>query len=102
MVYRAGVEYSLTEAFCLRCGYAYGRSPVPNETLTPLTAAIPAHTLTAGAGYSWRWLQVDFGYQWELPLTRYVNQSSLLDGEYSDSRTQVGIHWFGLTTTVHF
>jgi long-chain fatty acid transport protein len=101
VIYRAGFEYSVTDAFCLRWGYAYGRSPVPDDTLTPLLAVIPEHTLTAGAGYRWRWLQVDFAYQWDLPITRIVNQSALLDGEYSGSRTQVGVHWFGLTTTIH-
>ena len=102
VIYRMGVEYTLTEAFLLRCGYAYGRSPVRDETLTPLTAVIPEHTVTAGAGYRWRWLQVDLAYQWDLPTTRHVNRSALLDGEYSNSSTRIGIHWFGLTTSVHF
>lgn len=102
IVYRAGVEYELCEAFYLRGGYAYGRSPVPSATLTPLTAALPEHTLTAGVGYRWRCLQVDLAYQWDLPTTRSVGRSALLDQEYSDSRTRVGIHWVGLTTSVRF
>jgi len=102
VIYRAGVEYALTEAFVLRGGYAYGRSPVPDETLTPLSAAIPEHTLTAGAGYRWRCFQFDLAYQWDLPITRHVNRSALLDGEYSDSSTRVSGHWFALMTTVHF
>jgi long-chain fatty acid transport protein len=102
VVYRVGFEYALTEAWCLRWGYAYGKSPVPDNTLTPMTAVIPENTLSAGAGYHWRWLQVDFAYQWDLPVTRIVNQSALLDGEYSGSSTRVGVHWFGLTTTVRF
>lgn len=102
VVYRAGVEYALTEAFFLRGGYAYGRSPVPDETLTPLTAVIPEHTLTAGAGYRWRCFQFDLACQWDLPTTRHVDRSALLDGEYSQSRLRVGAHWFGLTTSVHF
>ena len=102
VVYRAGLEYELTQAWFLRAGYTYGRSPVPSDTLTPLTAVLPEHTLTAGAGYRWRWLQIDLAYQWDLPTTRFVGRSALLDGEYSDSRTRVGIHWVGLTTSVHF
>ncbi|MEI6351408.1 MAG: outer membrane protein transport protein [Verrucomicrobiota bacterium] len=102
VIYRAGVEYLLTDAFLLRCGYAYGRSPVPNETLTPLSAVLPEHTLTAGAGYRWRWLQVDLAYQWDLPTTRHIEKSALLGGEYSDSSTRIGIHWIGVTTSVHF
>lgn len=102
VVYRAGVEYSLDDAWRLRLGYAYGRSPVPNGTLTPLTAVIPEHTLTAGVGYCWKWLRVDLAYQWDLPATRHIDQSGLLDGEYSGSSTSVSIHWVGLTTSVRF
>lgn len=102
VVYRAGMEYALTDAFFLRCGYAYGRSPVPDETLSPLTAAIPEHTLTVGAGYRWSRFQFDLACQWDLPKTRQVSHSALLDGEYSHSSTRVGGLWFGLTSSVHF
>lgn len=102
VVGRAGVEYALTEAWFLRAGYAYGRSPVPSSTLTPMTAVLPEHTLTAGAGYRWRWLQVDLAYQWDIPASRSVGRSDLLDGEYSNSNTRVSIHLVGLTTSIHF
>ena len=48
-VYRAGVEFAVTENFWLRGGWSYGKSPVPDETLTPLTAAITEHTFSADA-----------------------------------------------------
>ena len=42
---------SATHRRCvLRAGYAYGPSPVPTGTLTPMTAAIVEHTLGFGAG----------------------------------------------------
>jgi hypothetical protein len=75
---------------------------VPSETLTPLTAAIPENSLYAGAGYRWRWLEVDLAYEWDIPVTRHVGTSSLLDGEYSGSTVNVGIQWLGLTTSVEF
>ncbi|MCX6966703.1 MAG: outer membrane protein transport protein, partial [Verrucomicrobia bacterium] len=102
VVYRAGMEFALTEACFLRGGYAYGRSPAPEETLTPLGAAIPEQTLTAGAGYRWRCYELDFAYQLDLPKTRQVGRSSLRDGEYSESTLRVAGHWLGLTISVHY
>jgi long-chain fatty acid transport protein len=101
-VYRAGIEYEVTENFLLRAGYSYSQSPVPNETLIPLTAVIPEHTLTFGAGYKWGRYQIDLAYQWDLPTTRNVNDSSYLSGEYNHTSTQIGVHWIALTTSVRF
>jgi long-chain fatty acid transport protein len=100
--YRIGLERAITPALFLRCGYSYGRSPVPDATLTPLTAAIPENSLTAGAGYRWRWLEVDLAYEWDLPAGRHVGSSALLDGEYSNSSVTAAIQWISLTTTVRF
>jgi long-chain fatty acid transport protein len=101
-VYRAGLEYKLTKNFSLRAGYAYGGSPVPDSTLTPMTAAIMENTLTAGLGYEWRFLRFDLAYQYNFPATQYVGTSGLRSGEYSDSSTQVSLHVLALTTSVRF
>jgi len=100
--YRAGFEDAITPSILLRCGYSYSKSPVPSETLTPLTAAIPENTVTIGAGYIWRWLELDAAYQWDIPVTRHVGTSELADGEYSGSSVQVGIQWVSLTARVKF
>lgn len=100
--YRLGLEHELNDSFVLRAGYSYSKSPVPSETLSPLTAAIPEHSLTAGAGYRWRWLELDLAYEWDLPTTEHVGQSALAAGEYSDSSTRVGIQWLSLTSRVKF
>ncbi len=100
--YRIGLERAITPSLFLRCGYSFGRSPVPDATLTPLTAAIPEHSLTAGAGYRWRWLEIDAAYEWDIPATRHVGTSSLLDGEYSNSSVTAAIQWVGLTTTMRY
>ncbi len=47
---RLGAERKLTDHWTVRAGYAYGNNPVPDNTLTPLTAAITEHLLTAGRG----------------------------------------------------
>jgi long-chain fatty acid transport protein len=101
-VFRTGAEYDLTDSVSLRAGYSYGRSPVPDETLTPLTAVILEHTLGLGAGWhSGRW-QVDAAWQWDLPITRDIGTSALKAGEYSNSSVKAGIHTVALTGTVRF
>jgi long-chain fatty acid transport protein len=101
-VYRVGLEYNVTENLTLRAGYSYGSSPVPNSTLTPLTAAILEHTVTAGVGYHWKQFEVDVAYQYYLPATQNIGTSALLSGEYSNSSVTASAHEFAITTTVHF
>jgi len=101
-VYRAGMEYSVTPNLDLRAGYCYGGSPVPDSTLTPMTAAIMEHTLTAGLGYHWDRYRVDVAYQYDIPATQNIATSGLLSGEYSNSSIKVSAHVFALTTTVRF
>ena len=101
-IYRAGLEYDVAENLALRAGYCYGSSPVPDGTLTPMTAVIMQHTFTAGVGYHWRQCQFDLAYQYDLPVTRNVGTSGLPAGEYSNSSTEVRVHWLALTTSIRF
>lgn len=101
-VYRIGVEYAVLDNLLLRAGYAYSKSPVPNRTLTPLTATIWEHVVAAGAGYRWGSYQIDVGYQYDVPATRRVGTSDLLSGEYSGTRTEVEVHWLSITTSIRF
>jgi len=101
-VYRAGVEFQATEAIALRAGYTYGNSPVPDSTLTPLTAAIMEHKLSAGAGWKNERYFVDIAYQYSLPSSQNVGTSALQAGEYSNSRTEVEIHTVGVTFGMNF
>lgn len=101
-VYRAGFEFAATRHLSLRAGYCYGQSPGPDSTLSPLTATITEHTLTAGLGYEWRNYTFNVAYQYDLPVTRDIGTSRLLAGEYSQSSTQLGIHWFAITTNIRF
>jgi long-chain fatty acid transport protein len=101
-VYRAGIEYNVSESWVLRAGYSYGSSPVPGSTLTPLNAAIMQQTVTAGVGYHWKQVQVDLAYQYDLPTTQNIGTSGLLSGEYSNSSIEVSAHEIALSTTVSF
>ncbi|MGH7411771.1 MAG: OmpP1/FadL family transporter [Candidatus Methylomirabilis sp.] len=100
VVYRAGLEYAVSDTLWLRGGYSYGKSPVPDGTLTPLTAAITEHTVTAGVGYRAGRYQIDFAYQWDLPTTQRIGVSQLRSGEYSNSSVEIGIHWVGITISI--
>ncbi|HSY42551.1 MAG TPA: TonB-dependent receptor [Candidatus Acidoferrum sp.] len=101
-VYRVGLEYALTDNLFLRGGYCYGNSPVPSTTLNPMTAAIMQNTITCGIGYRWRACEFDLAYQCDLPVNHHVGTSGLLDGEYSNSSTEVQVNWLALTMGVHF
>lgn len=101
-VYRAGLEFAASEEFILRTGYAYGANPVPDSTVTPMSAAIFEHTLSGGIEWRrGRWA-VAAAYQFQFPSESNVGTSGLASGEYSNSRTEVQAHWFGLTTGIRF
>jgi long-chain fatty acid transport protein len=101
-VYRAGLEYNLTKDLVLRGGYSFGTSPVPDSTLTPLTAAIMENTITAGIGYKWQHFHFDLAYQYSFPAEQDIVTSGLRAGEYSNSSTEVSMHVIALTTSYHF
>jgi long-chain fatty acid transport protein len=101
-VYRGGLEYEVVHNLFLRTGYCYGASPVPGQTLTPLTAAIMDNTFTAGVGYHWKRYQIDLAYQYDIPVTRNVGTSGLLSGEYSNSSVSLSTHWLALTIGATF
>ncbi len=102
VVFRTGVEFKATQELTLRAGYAFGDSPVPAATLLPLTAAIARHTVSTGLEWWHGHFSVVGAYQYDLPMAMTVAVSDLQAGEYSNSRTEVGIHWFGLTTGYQF
>jgi len=111
--FRAGIEVPVRKQWTARAGYGYASNPVPSATLTPLTAAILANSLSAGGGYhpessgtrapwspsAWRW---DVAYQAQLPATESVGQSALLAGEYDNSRVHVLTQSVTLTARLAF
>jgi long-chain fatty acid transport protein len=64
-VLAVGMAYEWSGDLILRAGYNYGRSPVPQETINPLLAAVSRHTYTLGLGYrlSKRW-RIDGGLEY--------------------------------------
>lgn len=101
-VYRLGVEHEVCENVFLRAGYSYGSSPVPDSTLTPMTAAIMEHMVSAGVGFGINSWSVDLAWQYDLPAEQNVGLSDLRSGEYSNSQVEVSVHRVALTTRYRF
>jgi long-subunit fatty acid transport protein len=101
-VFGVGVESPVGEHFAFRGGYSYATDPVPSATLTPMTAAILQNTIGTGAGYSHGRYNFDLGYQVQLPASASVGTSSLLSGEYNNSKVNVAVQSITLTSRIHF
>jgi long-chain fatty acid transport protein len=101
-VFGVGVESPLGEHLAFRGGYSYATNPVPSATLTPMTAAILQHTLGTGLGYNRGRYNFDMAYQVQLPASESVGTSSLLSGEYDNSKVEVAVHSLTLTSRIHF
>lgn len=98
-IFSAGIEDSVTERLTVRAGYSFANDPVPSATVTPLTAAISQNAIGSGIGYRRGRLGWDFAYRYVLPATETADQSTLLAGEYKNSRVDVSLHM--LTLTIH-
>ncbi len=96
-VWRMGAEYSLSETWRIRAGYSYARSPVPDDTLTPLTAVLPEHSLSTGVGWTHERWSIDVAWEWQIAASRRISHSILAAGEYANSSLRVSEHWFGIT-----
>lgn len=99
---RLGAEQRLGDHWTVRAGYAYGNNPVPDNTLTPLTAAITEHLLTAGVGYRVGHVKIDAAYQWQVPATARIRYSDVAPAEYGDSVVSVNVQQFNLTLGYEF
>lgn len=97
-----GVERAVTENISLRAGFEHSNSPVPNSTLSPLTAAIMKNQLATGIGYRLGRARVDLSYGIDLTAKQSVGQSALLAGEYSNSSVRLGTQSLTLGTSIVF
>jgi long-subunit fatty acid transport protein len=100
--FHAGAELPVRESVILRSGYSYATNPVPNSTLTPLTAAIMRNSIATGGGWTYGRWHYDAAYQVQLPAMQLVGQSGLLAGEYSNSRVRIWTQSVTLSTRVKF
>ena len=101
-VLHTGVETPVSESVILRVGYSWASDPVPASTLLPMTAAIMQNTIAGGSGWSHGRLTCDAAYQAQLPANQSVGTSSILAGEYSNSKVRVWTQSLVLTTRFKF
>ena len=99
VVFHLAGEYAWSDRLTLRAGYSFADNTVPSTTLTPTTAAITEHSLGFGLGYRWNDLQVDLGYQWNLPNEVSTGDSRLLFDEYDNASVDVSIHTLSIGIT---
>jgi long-subunit fatty acid transport protein len=100
--FHGGVERVLTENISVRAGFEHANSPVPDSTLSPLTAAIMKNQLAAGIGYRLGRARFDLSYGIDLTAKQSVAQSALLAGEYSNSTVSIGTQSLTLGTSFTF
>ena len=100
--FHGGLEHELWESASLRFGYAYGNSPVPNGTLTPMTAAIMTNQLSTGFAYRMGRSHFDIAYAFDPTSQQQVQQSGLLAGEYNSSTVRVGLQSLSLGYSFQF
>ena len=97
-----GVDSPVGENWTLRAGYSYMSNPVPSSTLLPMTAAIMQNTIGAGAGWTRGRVHLDAAYQVQPPSSESVGKSSILAGEYSNSRVSLMLQSVTCTARVNF
>lgn len=100
VILRGGVERSWLENAVLRAGYARSNAFVPAATLSPLTAAITQNRFSTGAGVRRGRCHFDLAYTLDPTTQRRIQDSALKSGEYANSRINVGIQGFVLTTSI--
>ncbi len=98
----SGFEVPLTESVKLRGGYSWASDPVPSSTLMPMTAAIMQSAIAAGSGWKHGRWTCDAAYQAQLPTTQSVGHSSILAGEYSNSKLRIWTQSVLVTTRFNF
>jgi long-subunit fatty acid transport protein len=97
--FRGSVEHEIGESFTISGGFLHGTNPVPNSTLSPLTAAIMQNGISAGAGYRVGRVSFHLSYGFDFMAQQTVGSSLLLYDEYSNARTRVGTQSVTLSTT---
>jgi len=77
---RLGSSYRLNENWEFRGGMALDETPIPGRTLGPSIPGADWLTLSAGVGYHWGSLNLDFGYMAVFYKTRKVT-NDVLEGD---------------------
>ena len=96
---RGSLERSIRENFVISGGYLHSNNPVPNSTLSPLTAAIMQNGIAAGGGWRFRRFHFDASYGFDFTARQHVGNSALRYDEFDNATTKIGTQAFTLSTS---
>ncbi|MBM4338571.1 MAG: hypothetical protein FJ110_03405 [Deltaproteobacteria bacterium] len=88
-LFKFGIEHLLNEKWALRGGYVYGKSPVPERTLSPDNPDSDQHNIGLGFGYKGKKYVFDFYYNATFYADRKVT-NPILSGKYESLIYAVG------------
>ena len=97
---RTGLEYIASERLALRAGFAYDKSPQPATTMDSGLPDADRFALTAGFGYKFGKVTLDFAYQFENFLRRESARPDLPDLLQGSFKMQA--HLFGVNLGYKF
>ncbi len=86
-VYALGVEYVINPMHTLRLGYNYGKSPVPDEYLSPLFPAIVESHVTVGYGVTLTKWAFDFAYEHAFENEQTNNNANPMENPFGPGVT---------------
>lgn len=99
---RLGFEEDFTELDTFRAGYVYHNSPVPNSTLNPYLDGILNHAFSLGYSRKLDRAIFNAAYQYSFGVTRHVNNSSIIGGDFDNSSMRAQCHFAMLSLLVPF
>lgn len=88
-LFKAGIDYRVTDSLSLRTGYAFVESPIPDRTLSPASPDGNQHNITLGLGYRFGNYWLDAFYMLSLFEDRTV-RNTVLSGTYENEAHYVG------------
>ena len=104
IAYRFGYEFFLGGEMdnVFRFGYLYNENPIPRSTLVPLIPGTMKHNFTVG--YTHRRGNMDFNIasQFSFAHPEFVDKSSLVGGDYDNSRLKTKAYLLLLGITYRF
>jgi len=74
---RFGVEYRLSQHFALRAGYYHDPATGPDQTMHVLLPTFDFNGITAGFGYDWNGLSVNWGFEYLKGKNRQVTSEEI-------------------------
>jgi long-chain fatty acid transport protein len=99
---RLGYEFLQDDRNIWRAGCVYHSSPSPSSTLNPYTDGVLEYAVSAGYSHKFRRASFNAAYQYSWGHARYVQQSSIIGGDFSNSSLSASCHWISMGFTVPF